>query len=191
MEEKNIVFVTTNKGKIIEAQQYFNNVKLEIYNHELIEPRSDDIEEIAKSKVLQAYELVKKPCIAMDTGFFIDELNGFPRAFVNFALNTIRIEGILKLMQGVENRECHFKECLAYYDGSELKFFYRQDNGTLAYEMRSNNEDQKWSNLWYIFVPDYSSDGKTLAEYTSEEIYERRKTGNSTVRQFASWYEKQ
>lgn len=60
----------------------------------------------------------------MDTDFRIDELNGFPRAFVNFSLDTIGISGILKLMEGKENRKCAFNECLAYYDGKEIYYFY-------------------------------------------------------------------
>ena len=69
------------------------------------EPRSDDIKEIATAKVKQAYDLVKRPCIALDTDFRIDELNGFPRAFVNFSLDTIGIDGILSLWKArkIEN----------------------------------------------------------------------------------------
>ena len=37
--------------------------------------------------------------MAMDADFCIDALNGFPKAFVNFALDTIGVEGILKLME--------------------------------------------------------------------------------------------
>ena len=74
--------------------------------------------------IKQAYEIVKKPCMAMDTDFKIDELNGFPRAFVNFSLETLGIEGILKLMEDKENRKCAFNECLAYYDGNEIHYFY-------------------------------------------------------------------
>ena len=77
---KEIVFVTSNKGKIATAQKYLKT-KLIPYNYDLIEPRSEDLEEIAKSKVLQAYNIVKQPCIALDSGFFIDELNGFPKTF--------------------------------------------------------------------------------------------------------------
>ena len=75
---KKITFVTTNKGKIASAKQYLGDLDIEVepYNYELIEPRTDDIQEIAKQKVLQAYELVKHPCIAMDSGFYIDALNG-------------------------------------------------------------------------------------------------------------------
>ena len=73
-----IVFVTHNKGKIASAQNYLKKVKLVPYDFELDEPRSDDLKEIATAKVKQAYEIVKKPCIAQDSGFYIDALNGFP-----------------------------------------------------------------------------------------------------------------
>lgn len=186
---ENIVFVTSNKGKIASAQQYFKNVKLETYNYDLIEPRTDDIQEIAKSKVLQAYDLVKRPCIALDAGFFIEELNGFPRAFVNFALNTLGIEGILRTMNGIENRKCCFRECLAYYDGKDIKYFFCEDNGKLSDKIKGMDNPEKWSDLWYIFIPDYSTDGKTLSEYSKEENYERREKNNSSIKQFANWYE--
>ena len=84
---KEIIFVTHNKGKAKSAERYFNNIKFKTYDFELDEPRSDDIKEIATAKVNQAFKMLNKPCIALDTGFFIDELNGFPRAFVNFSLD--------------------------------------------------------------------------------------------------------
>ena len=87
--EKEIVFVTHNIGKIKSAERYFKNLKFTTFNYELDEPRSDDIKEIATAKVKQAFEMVKKPCIALDTDFRIEELNGFPRAFVNFSLDTM------------------------------------------------------------------------------------------------------
>lgn len=122
--ENEIIFVTHNKGKAKSAEKYFKNLKISTFNHELDEPRSDDIKEIATAKVKQAFEIVNMPCMAMDTDFRIDELNGFPRAFVNFSLETIGISGILKLMEDKENRKCAFNECLAYYDGKEIHYFY-------------------------------------------------------------------
>ena len=43
-----IVFVTHNKGKIASAKQKLTNVDLEIFEHDLEEPRSDDITYISK-----------------------------------------------------------------------------------------------------------------------------------------------
>ena len=112
-----ILFVTHNKGKIATAKKQLQEIDFKVFEYDLEEPRSDNIKYISKYKVMEAYKLVNKPCISLDSGFWIDELNGFPRAFVNFALDTIGIEGILKLMEGKENRAGRFTECLSYYDG--------------------------------------------------------------------------
>lgn len=188
--KKSIVFVTTNKGKVASCQKCFKKTDtvVEIYNHELIEPRTDDIKEIAKSKVLQAYDIVKKPCIAVDTGFFIQALNGFPRAFVNFVLDSIGVEGILKLMEDKENRFCCFKECLAYYDGENIEYFECTIPGRLSTEMKGRDNKNKWSDLWYIFIPDNFE--ITLAEMSEEQLKLRDITKpKESFQLFASWYE--
>lgn len=185
--EKEIIFVTHNTGKIKSAEKYFKNLKFNTFNYELDEPRSDDIKEIATAKVKQAYEIVKRPCIALDTDFRIDELNGFPRAFVNFALDTIGIEGMLKLMEGKENRACRFTECLSYYDGKELQQFMGSHEGTLAEKILGKDSSEKWSDLWYIYKP--SGYDKTLAEMTENERNNRKKYKSvSSMEVFAKWY---
>ena len=188
MEE--IVFVTHNKGKAKSAEKYFDNLKISTYDFELDEPRSDDVKEIATAKVMQAYKVVGKPCIALDTGFFIEALNGFPRAFVNFSLDTIGIDGILKLMQGKENRKCKFEACLAYYDGKEVRYFYGKHPGNLATKMQGVDRDGKWSDLWYVFKPEHFD--KTLAEMDDVERENRREIDGSveSMSVFAEWYKK-
>ena len=185
-----IYFVTSNKGKVASAEKQLKNIKVKIFDYDLIEPRSDDVREIAEYKVKEAYKVIGKPCIALDAGFFIEELNGFPRAFVHFALDTLGIEGILKQMEGVENRKCCFKECLSYYDGENLINFYGNNEGTLATEIRGNDTDKKWSDLWYIFIP-YGYD-KTLAEMTDEERNSRKrcKECDSAMKELSDYYEK-
>ena len=187
MEE--IVFVTHNKGKIKSAERYLKNINFTTYNYELDEPRSDDVKEIVTAKVKQAYKMVGKPCIAMDTGFFIEELNGFPRAFVNFSLDTVGIDGILKLMENKQNRNCRFEECIAYHDGKEIHYFYGIHPGHLSTEARGLDRDEKWSDLWYIFIPNNFE--RTLAEMNELEREERRKTDGSVeaLKEFAKWYE--
>lgn len=186
---REIVFVTHNKGKVASAQKYFKNINLKTYDHDLEEPRSDDIEKIAITKVREAYNIVKEPCIAQDSGFFIDTLNGFPKAFVNFSLETLGIGGILKLMENEDNRNCSFKECLAYYDGTNPpKCFYGINKGTLSKQILGNDTEKKWSDLWYIFKP--KGYDKTLAEMTEEERDNRIKTSEniSAMEIFAKWY---
>ena len=186
-----IVFVTHNTGKIQSAQRFFHHTNLKIFEHELEELRSDDLKEIVTDKVKQAYELVKKPCIAHDSGFYINALNGFPKSFVNFTLETLGIEGILKLMNGISNRDCSFKECLAYYDGSTVKYFDGNHDGTLSEEILGVDKEEKWSDLWYVFKP-YGFD-MTLAEMDAQTRDSRKRNEHysSAIRNFAEWYEQQ
>ena len=185
MEE--IVFVTHNKGKIASAKRELKNVDFKIFEYDLDEPRSDDIKYISKYKVMEAYELVNKPCLSLDCGFWIDELDGFPRAFVNFSLDTIGINGILKLMEQKENRACRFTECLSYYDGKNIYQFMGKHEGTLAKEILGNDTDKKWSDLWYIFKPEGYD--KTLAQMTDNERKNRvRYNSVSAFEEFAKWY---
>lgn len=185
---KEITFVTSNQGKLASAKKVFENSNISLvgYNYDLIEPRSDDVVEIAKSKVSQAYNQVNSPCFALDVGFYIPALKGFPKAFVNHALDTIGIDGILKLMEEKENRECYFFEALAFYDGQELKTFTCKIDGTLTKEKLGSDISKAWSNLWEIFIPlGYT---KTLAQMTEQERAERKKNSPpEAIEQFAKW----
>ena len=186
-----IVFVTHNKGKIAAASNQLKGVNFKVFNYDLEEPRSDDIKYISKYKVEEAYKLVNKPCISLDCGFWIDALNGFPRAFVNFSLDTVGIDGILKLMEGKEDRNCKFTECLSYFDGKKVYQFMGEHPGKLADKVLGNDTDKKWSDLWYIFKPEGYD--KTLAQMTEEERIKREenRANNHSVaamEEFAKWY---
>lgn len=184
---KEIVFVTSNPGKIASAQRELKDITVHAYEAELIEPRSDDIKEIAKQKVKQAYNMVKQPCISMDSGFYISQLNGFPRAYVNHMLDTIGIQGVLKLMDKENDRSCEFRSSLAYYDGQRMEFFESKSRGAIATSIRGENGENKWSDLWYIFVPERFE--KTLAEFSDIdfELYSQIRE-ESCMTQFGNWY---
>lgn len=184
---KEIVFVTSNKGKIASAERNLRGIKVNGYDADLIEPRSDDVVEIAVKKVLQAYEVVGKPCISLDAGLFINSLNGFPRAYVNHMLDTIGIEGLVKLMEEKEDRQCEFRECLAYYDGKNLQTFESKTIGDIASSISEKNNEKKWSKLWNVFIPDGFD--KQLCEFDENEMkkYDNIK-GKTSMKKFAEWY---
>ena len=146
-------------------------------------------------KVREAYKKTQKPCIALDAGFYIPNYPGnpnFPGAFPKREiLEKFGVEGLLEKMKGVEDRECYFRECLAYFDGKELKKFFGTTYGQLTTEKRGIATSQKWSDLWYIFKPEHFE--KTLAEMDSTEREERRKIDGSVeaLKVFAEWYKEQ
>ncbi|MBI5229083.1 hypothetical protein HY991_03150 [Candidatus Micrarchaeota archaeon] len=186
-----IHFATRNRGKFFSVSDSLSKQGIETIQVpiEMPEPRSDDLKEIAGEKVLFAYGKVGKPCISLDSGFYVDSLNGFPRAFVNFVLETIGINGILRLVEG-KQRECEFRNCLAYFDGEVNKplFFESRVFGTLAEAPRGELQPNAWSDLFLIFTPVDSS--KTLAEMTLKEYAEwkRLREADLFVTKFAEWF---
>ncbi len=114
-----------NKGKVESLKNVLSQYGIEVIQVplDLPELQTDNLHEIAKEKVLFAYKKIKKPVIALDSGFYIYSLNDFPKTFVNFVLETIGIDGILKLVKN-KNRKCEFRNCLAYYNGKIKKPIY-------------------------------------------------------------------
>ena len=187
---KEIVFVTGNPGKRKSAEKHLKNTVVTCLDFNFIEPDINDIEYIAKEKVLDAYKNVNKPCIALDAGFYIPNYPNnpnFPGAFPKREiLDTIGVVGLLENMKDVTDRNCYFKECLAYYDGENIKYFYGISKGRLSTEIKGNDSAKKWSELWYVFIPD--NNNKTLAEMTDEERQNRNDLSTSAIEEFGKWY---
>jgi XTP/dITP diphosphohydrolase len=103
---KKIIFVTSNIGKYLSAKNFLGKYGIKVIQKNLEIPESrDSIEKIAIQKSKYAYKILKKPLITMDSSLFIYSLNGFPQMFTHFALETIGIEGIIKLVDG-KKRNC-------------------------------------------------------------------------------------
>ena len=116
---KTILFATANPGKLRQAQDSIRSAHVQGCPIDFDEPRSDDLRIIARAKLQQACRILNAPCFVLDSGFYIDALNGFPGSYVNYALGTIGVPGLLRLMQGKHNRRCAFRQCLGYYDGAQ------------------------------------------------------------------------
>lgn len=188
---KQIHFATKNKGKVFTFQKSLEKYDIGVVHvsMDLPEPRTYDLKEIARHKAVYAFEKIQTPCIAVDTGFYIDSLKGFPRSFVNFTLETIGLEGILKLVEN-KNHDCHFDSYLAYLDENicEPLFFYSSVKGVLSDSIKGETKDYQWSELWKIFIP--AEETKTLAEMSLEE-YENwrfKRISSSFVEKFGAWY---
>jgi XTP/dITP diphosphohydrolase len=185
-------FVTSNAGKINSLKREFEKYEIEIFQVFLDMPeiRSSDVKEITESKIRYAFEEIHEPVIVSDAGFYIHSINGFPRAFVNFALETIGVEGILELVEG-KNRYCEFRECLAYFDDILIEpvYFLGNVKGSLSHVSKGVMQSHLWSELSLIFIPEDSA--KTLAEMEYSEYLNWRKISRertSPARLFAEWF---
>jgi XTP/dITP diphosphohydrolase len=168
MEE--IVFATTNAGKFSSAQRVLKKFGVTVTQSIIPLPEAQDtLDVIAEQKVRYAFSQLQKPVLAMDAGFFIHSLQGFPMMYVKPVLESIGIEGLLTLVAG-KDRSCEFREVLCYMDANLVKplFFERVVKGTLAQKPRGQMSDKHWSLLARIFIPD--GETKTMAEMGDKEF---------------------
>ena len=158
--EKKITYVTGNWAKIASAKQALEPIGYEIDNIKMETPeiQADDVTEVAMYSAKWACEKLNQPVLKNDSGLFIKSLNGFPGVYTHYADDTIGEDGVLKLMEGIDNREAYFKEAIAYCEpGKEPIVFEGITKGKIALE---KNGTFGWS--WdFIFIPE--GEDKTLA----------------------------
>ncbi len=189
---RKIYFATTNKAKIKSLENDLKKlgIKVEPVNMEIPEIRADETRDVAREKVIYAHNKIKKPCVAQDGGFYISSLNGFPKSYAKFAVNTIGIEGILKLIEGKE-RNCEFRDTFAYFEKSLEKpvLFEAITRGTIAKEPGGEIKKRHWSELHKIFIPESAQ--KTFSEMTLLEMNKYRNNGNEWCGvKLAKWLKK-
>jgi XTP/dITP diphosphohydrolase len=154
-----LIFVTSNRHKFEEAVKLFpSEVELHMQDINCPEIQSDFLEEIAKKSAEYAFSKLGKTLFVTDAGLFVHSLKKFPGPYSSYVLRTIGCEGILKLMEGVGNREAYFKSFVAYADAGGIRTFEGVVKGTISHEIRGN------SGFGYdpIFIPEGRT--KTFAE---------------------------
>lgn len=162
---KKITYVTGNWAKILSARQILEPLGFEVEQVKMDVPELQDdlIENVAKYSAKWASEKLKTSVLKNDSGLCIDALNGFPGPYTHYVDDTLKEDGILKLLEGVENRKAHFVEVLAYCEyGKEPVIFKSITNGKIAYE-KSGKYGWSWD---FIFIPD--GEEKTLGNFDDE-----------------------
>lgn len=180
-----ICFVTTNRGKYEEASKLLRSFGIEVewVNQECVEIQSDSLEEIAKQSAQEAAQKLGRPVFVEDAGLFVEALRGFPGPYSSYVYKTIGVLGVLKLMEGVENREAYFESVVAFCDPvrGELEAFSGRVYGRISLEPRGSY------GFGYdpIFIP-LEGDGRTFAEMSTEEKNALSHRARA-LRAFANW----
>jgi XTP/dITP diphosphohydrolase len=157
----NIVFVTSNVHKAQEVAAFFAGIaEITHVPLECPEYRDDDIGEIARRKAEHAFGELKVPLMVDDTGFSISALKGFPGPYAAYVHRTIGNEGILKLMEGVDNRRAWFETAIAYAEDTGIHIFRGRLEGEVVPPRGSGG---------FGYDPIFAFGGKTLSEYSLAE----------------------
>jgi XTP/dITP diphosphohydrolase len=183
-----LAFATSSNWKYNQGKSYLHHhgIVLEQVNLELPESRSEDVIEIAKEKSNFAYETLKKPVIVIDGAFHINALNGFPKTFVKFAEKYVGASGILKLMEGIEDRTYVWPNVLYYRDANIEKYFVGYVRGQIINTLPGTTQGNDFGR---IQLPDGYD--KTFSEMTSEELrhFEVYVWSPALFKEFGEWYQ--
>lgn len=148
------------------------------------EIQDDNLETIAKTTAIDAAKKCALPIIVEDAGLFIKALEGFPGPYSSYTYRTLGTRGILKLMEGVDERVALFHSVVAFNSPTNLlKCFHGKVQGKIVREERGS------SGFGFDPIFEPSNSHTTFAEMTTVEKnkYSHRACA---LREFARWYTK-
>ncbi|MBI2656357.1 RdgB/HAM1 family non-canonical purine NTP pyrophosphatase [Candidatus Woesearchaeota archaeon] len=135
-----INFVTSNKNKVKEFRQILEpEIKVNHIEMAYPEMRSDNPEEIARHSAQMLANKLKKAVVVEDSGLFIRALNDFPGTCSAYFHKRIGLQGIIKLMEDIKNRQCTYKSSVAYCEPKKQPVsFLGEEKGTVAESARGD-----------------------------------------------------
>lgn len=178
---RKVIFVTSQKGKVEEAQRILGESFL-------IKQTDVDLEEIQAIKgrdvvgykAKEAFRVLKKPVVVEDTSLYFEAWKGLPGALIRWFLETVRCEGICKMMSSEKNRKAVAESAMTYCDGKVIKSVLGRVKGSIPLKPRG-----KFGFGWDpIFIPEGFK--KTFAEMTMKEKNQisMRKTALEKLRKY-------
>src|SRR3989338_10526646 len=158
-------FVTSNPGKVREFRQILEpKIKVNHIKMAYPELRSDSSEEIARHSAEMLAEKLNKTVVVEDSGLFIKALNGFPGTCSAYIHKRIGLDGILRLMEGVKEREAMYMSAVGYCEAGKMPLsFLGVEKGKISDSIIGKNgfgHDP-------IFIPEGSR--KTYGEISNVE----------------------
>jgi XTP/dITP diphosphohydrolase len=172
-----IYFVTGNWGKFEEAREILGEV--EQRNIGYVEIQADTLEEVAAFGIREVAEKLAGPAMIEDAGLFIHGLKGFPGVYSAYVFDTIGNDGVLRLMEGIEDRRAAFRSVVAYAEaGGEPVVFAGELEGEIATEPRGSGG--------FGYDPIFEVGNKTIAEMELSEKNSISHRGRS-IRALESW----
>lgn len=180
-----IFFVTSNIHKFNEARRILATYRIAsaMLKIETTEIQDDNIGNIAEASAFEAFEKSNLPLIVEDAGLFIRALKGFPGPYSSYVFRTIGNEGVLQLMEGLDDRRAQFRSTVAFCAPSfSSKCFQGVSKGKIAEEARG------FSGFGFdpIFQP-FGGSGKTFGEMSVDDknLLSHR---SRAFKKFAEWY---
>lgn len=189
-----IIFATTNKGKVVTLQQELDRAGVEVQvvakSLDITEIQAETALEVARDKAKKAYDLLKCPLVVDDSELRIEALNGFPGPYQKAMTEKLGPEGFVRLMQGYDDRRAYFISNLVYVDErGELHEFsddpYRVE---IAEQVDAYDNPDAWGPLWKIIVLPGTNRVQSQLSRAELAAYNASLDRDDAYEKFVEWY---
>jgi XTP/dITP diphosphohydrolase len=164
-----IDFVTGNKIKFNFASKIFGKYGLSIQQNKLDIPeiQAYSSEEVVINSAKVACQILDKPVIVNDVGYYISALNGFPGPYIKYMNKWLSNQDILNLMINKSDRQLKIVDILGYCRPNKEPLLFK-------WEQNASIIDQSLGESRTLFDSIIIREGmeKTQASYTFEELEE-------------------
>lgn len=139
------------------------------------------LEDVAEARAREIYGRIRRPVVVDEQGYYLPVLADFPGPVTHYALRTIGLGGILRMMRGESDRRCYLRTAIAFIDGNG-KVHKFVDQGILGW-LGDNTEsaaaagdpwqkatEQSPDPMPQVFIPENHE--VALATLTPVQLYE-------------------
>ena len=157
-----ITFITSNPNKVKELGECLG-FSIKHQNLDLPEIQSLSLEKVAIAKAEFAFREIKSSVLIEDNALIFSALNNLPGSFIKHFFESLKNEGLTKILNAYDNREALALSCFVLRDENGSKVFMGETKGVVADKPRGEN-GFGWD---AIFMP--AGSNMTWAEMSKEE----------------------
>lgn len=142
-------FATTNENKLREAREILG-YPIEQIAIELDEPQDLNVVMVVNAKAIDAFRKTGKPVLVEDTALEFAAWRGLPGPLIKWFLASVGNAGLLKMLDGFDDRRAYARTVVAFFDGKGVHIFEGVVSGMVPTTIRGVS-GFGWDP---IFIPD-------------------------------------
>ena len=186
---KSIILITKNERKVASLKSivYRYGYDVDVTDISPPEIQANSTAEIAAFAAKWAADKINKPCVKMDSGFFIDEFGSFPGAYVRWVDEGLGAARFFEIVKNTENKRAMITCSVAYCEPkSEPITFFGSTLGRVP-----NTLGTIGSFIDRLFIPDeYNPKNLTLGELRDIDPNSVVKIWGKAEKEFVRWLSK-
>lgn len=184
-----ITLITGNPRKVESLQNAVASYgyKVEATKMEFPEIQANTTAEVAAFAAKWVADRINKPCVKMDSGFFVKEFGSFPGVYVRWVDEGLGVKRFFDIVKNTENKKAMITCSVAYCEpGNEPVTFFGSALGRVPEKL-----GEKGSFIDRLFIPDeHNPHDLTMGELRESDPQAVAKIWSRAEEEFIMWLSK-